>query len=482
MSRVFKVLRSPRDWEPTSLRHSAAVAGRHFATRYLKDDARRVRGLSRRPPPGRRRAVSRGPRAARRRGVSRITLLGDIFHFFIAHPKFETPAIARFLETVRRLAAGGVPVTYVEGNRDFFLRGQLRREGLRPGLRRGGFRGRRRPLSRDARRPPEREGHPVPLLALPLEEPALARRDRRRPERRGQPSGLEGGGAPVSLQLQAQVAASGGDDSRLRGAPVPLGDRRPASRALPQVLERARRRRVASRSFRPSSKSGAGWRSRTTDPRRSSLSSSGIRRGMTDYLAIPPAREMAGELRVPASKSATNRALLAGALSSEALEIVGTSRQRRHGRAAALPRGDGRRGSRRSAEAWRSAARFRGPAGAPAALDAGDSGTAARFLAAAAAAVPGRFALTGSARLRERPIGELVDALRSAGARIEYAGQRRMPPALDRRRIARLRNDHRRRLTLEPVLLGAPPRGRSRSTAASPCGPPAQWLRRRTWA
>ena len=30
---------------------------------------------------------------ARRRGAGAITLLGDIFHFFIAHPKFETPAI-----------------------------------------------------------------------------------------------------------------------------------------------------------------------------------------------------------------------------------------------------------------------------------------------------------------------------------------------------------------------------------------------------
>ncbi len=60
---------------------------------------------------------------ARQRGATRITLLGDIFHFFIAHPKFETPAISRFLEVVRRLAASGVAVTYVEGNRDFFLRG-----------------------------------------------------------------------------------------------------------------------------------------------------------------------------------------------------------------------------------------------------------------------------------------------------------------------------------------------------------------------
>ena len=60
---------------------------------------------------------------ARRRGATAITLLGDIFHYFIAHPKFETPAIARFLEVARGLSAAGVPVTYVEGNRDFFLRG-----------------------------------------------------------------------------------------------------------------------------------------------------------------------------------------------------------------------------------------------------------------------------------------------------------------------------------------------------------------------
>jgi UDP-2,3-diacylglucosamine hydrolase len=57
------------------------------------------------------------------RGARAISLLGDIFHFFIAHPKFETPAITRFLAAVDRLRAAGIPVTYVEGNRDFFLRG-----------------------------------------------------------------------------------------------------------------------------------------------------------------------------------------------------------------------------------------------------------------------------------------------------------------------------------------------------------------------
>lgn len=60
---------------------------------------------------------------ARSRGARAITLLGDTFHFFIAHPKFETPAIRLFLEKARELKEAGVAVTYVEGNRDFFLRG-----------------------------------------------------------------------------------------------------------------------------------------------------------------------------------------------------------------------------------------------------------------------------------------------------------------------------------------------------------------------
>src|SRR5215470_17106228 len=68
---------------------------------------------------------------ARRRGATGITLLGDVFHFFIAHRKFETPAIAAFLEAARRLKAAGVPIFYVEGNRDFFLRGSYDEGGRR---------------------------------------------------------------------------------------------------------------------------------------------------------------------------------------------------------------------------------------------------------------------------------------------------------------------------------------------------------------
>lgn len=69
--------------------------------------------------------------ASRKRGATAITLLGDIFHFFIAHEKFETPAVVRFLETSRRLGEAGVPVTYVEGNRDFFLRGSYAESSFR---------------------------------------------------------------------------------------------------------------------------------------------------------------------------------------------------------------------------------------------------------------------------------------------------------------------------------------------------------------
>ena len=65
------------------------------------------------------------------RGATEISLLGDIFHFFIAHPKFETPAIARFLEAARTLRARGVSVTYIEGNREFFLRGSYAESNFR---------------------------------------------------------------------------------------------------------------------------------------------------------------------------------------------------------------------------------------------------------------------------------------------------------------------------------------------------------------
>jgi 3-phosphoshikimate 1-carboxyvinyltransferase len=69
-----------------------------------------------------------------------------------------------------------------------------------------------------------------------------------------------------------------------------------------------------------------------------------------------------------------------------------------------------------------------GPSGREVTLDAGDSGTAARFLIALCAVTPGRFLLTGSARLRERPMGPLVTALAEIGAQVEFQGERGFLP------------------------------------------------------
>ncbi len=142
---------------------------------------------------------------------------------------------------------------------------------------------------------------------------------------------------------------------------------------------------------------------------------------MTDYLAIPPAKEVRGTVAAPPSKSATNRALVLAALSDSAVEIA---RPLESEDTRALRRCLAAMGARfeETPEGLRVRGPLAGPGGRAVTLDAAESGTAARFLAAVASATPGRFLLTGSGRLRERPVGELVAALRSAGASIEYAG------------------------------------------------------------
>lgn len=67
------------------------------------------------------------------------------------------------------------------------------------------------------------------------------------------------------------------------------------------------------------------------------------------------------------------------------------------------------------------------PAG-EAQVDAGAAGTAMRFLTALAALGHGSFTLNGNARMRERPIGPLVEALRALGANIDYLCRAGCPP------------------------------------------------------
>jgi 3-phosphoshikimate 1-carboxyvinyltransferase len=61
-------------------------------------------------------------------------------------------------------------------------------------------------------------------------------------------------------------------------------------------------------------------------------------------------------------------------------------------------------------------------------FDIGHAGTAMRFLTAFLSKIAGQWILTGSARMKQRPIGILVDALQKLGAKIEYLEKEGFPP------------------------------------------------------
>ena len=63
----------------------------------------------------------------------------------------------------------------------------------------------------------------------------------------------------------------------------------------------------------------------------------------------------------------------------------------------------------------------------------GNAGTAIRPLTAALAVIGGDYTLHGVSRMHERPIGDLVDALNEVGAQIEYTGEQGFPPLRIRR-------------------------------------------------
>jgi 3-phosphoshikimate 1-carboxyvinyltransferase len=147
----------------------------------------------------------------------------------------------------------------------------------------------------------------------------------------------------------------------------------------------------------------------------------------TAFLDLPPLESAEGEVTLPGSKSISNRVLLLAALSEgttrvhdlldsddtrvmlDALRALGCGV--RHSGAALDITGLG----------------GRAPA-SPARLFLGNAGTAMRPLAAALAVLGGEFELSGVARMHERPIGDLVDALRQLGCSIDYLGVAGYPP------------------------------------------------------
>jgi len=147
-----------------------------------------------------------------------------------------------------------------------------------------------------------------------------------------------------------------------------------------------------------------------------------------DHLDLPPVARMAGRVRLPGSKSISNRTLLLCALARGDTEVVGLldadDVEVMLGALRSLGVGIEPRQSRELA--------VRGSGGAfavkRAELFLGNAGTAFRPLTAVLALCGGNYQLSGVARMHERPIGDLVAALRSLGADIRYLGKEGFPP------------------------------------------------------
>lgn len=128
------------------------------------------------------------------------------------------------------------------------------------------------------------------------------------------------------------------------------------------------------------------------------------------------------QILMPGSKSYTNRALITAALTAGTTNILGYSKSddsevllkalRKVG--VGIEVNDTMITVSGKGAAWRSVSAH---------IDIGHAGTAARFFLALAAYIPGEITIDGSARMRERPILELVSALCTLGAQITYLGE-----------------------------------------------------------
>lgn len=147
----------------------------------------------------------------------------------------------------------------------------------------------------------------------------------------------------------------------------------------------------------------------------------------TDALVLAPVTRAHGTIELPGSKSISNRVLLLAALSAGTTEIYGLleSDDTRVMLQALSGLGIGVGRRKDGAVVLTSPGRF---TILQANLFLGNAGTAFRPMTAALAFAGGEYELRGVARMHERPIGDLVDALRALGAQIEYLGQSGYPP------------------------------------------------------
>ena len=125
-----------------------------------------------------------------------------------------------------------------------------------------------------------------------------------------------------------------------------------------------------------------------------------------------PSKQLRGTVELTGSKSESNRALVIQAWGGDAVEVANLS-------------------SAADTETLKKALNTVGQgkkSGNATVIDIGPAGTAMRFLTAYLSTTDGEYLLTGSERMKQRPIGILVDALRMLGARIDFAGETGYPP------------------------------------------------------
>lgn len=115
-------------------------------------------------------------------------------------------------------------------------------------------------------------------------------------------------------------------------------------------------------------------------------------------------KEIQAEINLPSSKSIANRALIINSLSSSTYSIQNLSESD---------------DTKTLNKVLQSDANL---------FDIGHAGTAMRFLTAFLSQLAGEWELTGSARMKQRPIKILVEALGQLGAKIEYLDQIGYPP------------------------------------------------------
>ncbi len=154
-----------------------------------------------------------------------------------------------------------------------------------------------------------------------------------------------------------------------------------------------------------------------------------------EHLDLPPVTRASGTIKLPGSKSISNRTLLLAALSAGETRITALldSDDTRVMLAALKALGIG---LKQDGDDWivhPGAGTSGGQSGGvfpvkQADLFMGNAGTAIRPLTAALALSGGHYQLSGVPRMHERPIGDLVDGLRAIGADVRYAGNAGYPP------------------------------------------------------